>query len=133
MRICPFIESFFCHAWSGNVNNGKNQELLTKKRGKWEVRPLVKWSLTAHWDEIHKKVSNINIESDTKKSLPLYYITRFFLNCNSYKKLTFGLKSRHIPISKMVRHDFLSYLRPEKSLKQLKYESLIFDMFCSFS
>lgn len=28
MRICPFIENFHCHAWSGNVNNGENSSFL---------------------------------------------------------------------------------------------------------
>ena len=31
--------------------------------------------------------------------------------------MTFTIKSRHIVISKMVRHIFLRNLRPEKSLK----------------
>ena len=34
------------------------------------------------------------------------------------KKLDFSFKRQHIAISKMVRHDFVSYLKPEKSLKQ---------------
>ena len=42
------------------------------------------------------------------------------------------LQSRHIPISKMVRSNFVRYLRPKKSLKLVKCESLIFEAFCSF-
>ena len=74
----------------------------------------------------------INIESGPKKSLHLYLAISPKISQLS-KKLTFSLNSRHIVISKMVRHDFLSYLRPEKSLKISKYESQIFDIFCSFS
>ena len=46
--------------------------------------------------------------------------------------MTLVLQSRHIAISKMVRPDYVCHLRPEKSSKLLKCESLIFEAFCSF-
>ena len=46
--------------------------------------------------------------------------------------MTLVLQSRHIVISKMVRPDYVCHLRPEKSSKLLKCESLILEAFCSF-
>ena len=46
--------------------------------------------------------------------------------------MTLVHQSRHIAISKMVRHNFLSYLRPEESLKLLECDSLKIDAFCNF-
>ena len=43
------------------------------------------------------------------------------------------LHNRHFAISKMVRPNFVCRLRPEKSSKMLKGESLIFEAFYSFS
>ena len=46
--------------------------------------------------------------------------------------MTLVLQRTHIAISKMVRPNFECYLRPEKSSKVLKCESLIFEAFCRF-
>ena len=48
------------------------------------------------------------------------------------KILTFSIKQQHSAISKMVRHNFVSFPKPEISSKTLKVQYLIFNAFCIF-